>query len=119
MSNEKKTSDGVTILHKRYIKNDPERLRSLEEERAQPSMETILLGEFTYTLPGPAGGRRVEAVSIDVPPFSERYNEDGMINEIGKKACADAYALTDERRTAIEATGGTSIRWVEQRDNDL
>lgn len=82
-------------------------------------MEKILLGEYAYTLPGVAGGPRVEAVSIDVPPYSERYSKDGAITEIGKKALADAHELIDKRRSIIQTLMGRNIRWVENPDNKL
>ena len=33
MTSRKKTTDGVKILHARYIKNDPEKLDALQQER--------------------------------------------------------------------------------------
>jgi ribosome-binding protein aMBF1 (putative translation factor) len=54
-----KTSDAVTILHRRYIKDDPERIASLQQERINARVAALI-----YSARTTAGMSQVELAKL-------------------------------------------------------
>ncbi len=95
----KRTSDAVEILHRRYYKNDPKRLASLEEERAN-----LDVAQNIYNLREKAGLTQKELVKLvrTTPSVISRL-EDADYN---------GHSLSMLRRIAAALDKRVEIRFV-------
>jgi len=59
MAKKEKSSDGVAILHRRYVKNDPARRASVEQERVNAEVASLI-----YKLRKEAGISQAELAAI-------------------------------------------------------